>query len=57
MIYSSNGGFNWMDLYHMPTHLREFYWKELLAAKDAEKEMYQKASKKGVSKPSMTRRR
>lgn len=57
MIYSSNGGFNWMDLYHMPTHLREFYWKELLAAKDAEKEMYQKASKKGGSTSSIARRR
>lgn len=57
MMYSSNGGFNWTDLYHMPTHLREFYWKELLAAKDAEKEMYAKASKKGSSASSIARRR
>jgi hypothetical protein len=57
MMYSSNGGFNWTDLYHMPTHLREFYWKELIAAKDAEKEMYNKASKKGSSASSIARRR
>lgn len=57
MIYSSNGGFNWNDLYYMPTHLREFYYNELVAAKDAEKEMYQKASKKSSARTSIASRR
>lgn len=57
MIYSSNGGFNWNDLYYMPTHLREFYYNELVAAKDAEKEMYQKASKKSAGRTSIASRR
>lgn len=30
----------------MPTKLREFYWRELLAAKNAEKEAYDNALKK-----------
>ena len=57
MIYSSNGGFNWSDLYYMPTHLREFYYNELVAAKDAEKEMYAKANAKSGTKSSIARRR
>ena len=36
MVYYANGGFNWHDLYFMPTKLREFYWKELLKAKYVE---------------------
>ena len=46
MIYFANGGFNWHDLYLMPTRLREFYWRELLKTKDSEKKSYEKASKK-----------
>ena len=57
MIYSSNGGFNWSDLYYMPTHLREFYYNELVAAKDAEKEMYAKANSKAGTKSSIARRK
>lgn len=45
MVYYSNGGFNWNDLYYMPTKLREFYWRELLEAKKEEKEQIDKASK------------
>ena len=36
MIYYANGGFNWHDVYYMPVKLREFYYRELLAAKDEE---------------------
>ena len=36
MIYYANGGFNWHDLYYMPIKLREFYWRELLKAKEEE---------------------
>ena len=59
MLYASNGGFNWNDLYNMPTYLREFYWNELIAAKEAEKEVYRKsAPKKTTSSPkSIARRR
>lgn len=57
MIYSSNGGFNWNDLYYMPTYLREFYYNELVAAKEAEKEMYQKSAKKTTAATSIARRR
>jgi hypothetical protein len=46
MIYFANGGFNWHDLYYMPIKLREFYWRELLKAKDSEKQSYEKVSKK-----------
>ena len=36
MVYFSNGGFNWNDLYFMPIKFREFYWRELLKAKEEE---------------------
>ena len=45
MVYFANGGFNWHDVYSMPVRLREFYWKQLLNAKTAEKEQYNKSSK------------
>ena len=37
MVYFANGGFNWHDVYFMPIRLREFYYRELLKAKDDEK--------------------
>ena len=60
MVYHSNGGFNWNDLYYMPTNLREFYFAELLKIKDKEKESQDKAFKAAQSKkgsPSKTMRR
>jgi hypothetical protein len=45
MVYYSNGGFNWNDLYYMPTKLREFYWRELLEVKKKEQEDLDKAKK------------
>jgi hypothetical protein len=45
MIYHSNGGFTWNDLYYMPTKLREFYWRELLDAKKGEREEIEKSRK------------
>lgn len=50
MVYYSNGGFNWHDLYYMPTKLREFYWRELLDAKKQEKEEMDKAKKSSSTK-------
>ena len=44
MIYYANGGFNWNDLYFMPIKLREFYWRELLKAKEGEKEQIEKVN-------------
>jgi hypothetical protein len=55
MIYYANGGFNWHDLYYMPIKLREFYWRELLHAKDEETKSLQKS--RSTSSSSRTRRR
>lgn len=49
MIYYSNGGFNWNDIYFMPCKLREFYWNELLLVKNKENEEVEKASRKAKS--------
>jgi hypothetical protein len=48
-MYYSNGGFNWSDLYYMPVKLREFYFRELIGAKEEEKATYEKAIGKGKS--------
>ena len=57
MMYYSNGGFNWNDLYYMPIKLREFYYRELLKAKDSEKEEMDRANSKSKSNSSKVRRR
>ena len=36
-------GFNVMDLYHMPIHLRNFYYKKLVESKERENEQIKKA--------------
>ena len=54
MVYSSNGGFNWSDVYFMPIKLRDFYWNELLQSKEAEADALKSASKGTTSS---TRRR
>lgn len=54
MVYFSNGGFNWSDLYGMPIKFREFYWRELLKAKEDENEIIEASKSKNSSK---TRRR
>jgi hypothetical protein len=56
MVYYSNGGFNWNDVYYMPTKLREFYYRELTGAKDAEKKQFDESSRKSKS-ASMVRRK
>lgn len=57
MIYYANGGFNWHDLYYMPVKLREFYFRELLNAKEEENDSYEKAlNKKAPSSRSVRRR-
>jgi hypothetical protein len=55
MVYYANGGFNWHDVYFMPTKLREFYWRELLKTKDTEKDSYEKAASKAKGKQSITK--
>jgi hypothetical protein len=57
MAYYANGGFNWNDLYYMPIKLREFYYRELLNAKETEKEEMDKANSKAKSNSSKVRRR
>jgi hypothetical protein len=49
MVYSSNGGFNWSDIYFMPIKLRDFYWNELIQSKEAESDALKSASKGGSS--------
>lgn len=57
MAYYANGGFNWNDLYYMPIKLREFYYRELLSAKETEKEEMDKVNSKSKSNSSKVRRR
>jgi hypothetical protein len=57
MAYYANGGFNWNDLYYMPIKLREFYYRELLSAKESEKEEMDRANSKAKSNSSKVRRR
>jgi hypothetical protein len=57
MVYYANGGFNWHDVYFMPIKLRDFYWKELLKAKEEEKEQINKVNNStNKSNSSKTRR-
>jgi hypothetical protein len=57
MIYYANGGFNWHDLYYMPVKLREFYFRELLNAKEEENDSYEKALNKKTPSSRSVRRR
>lgn len=57
MVYYANGGFNWHDVYFMPIKLREFYWRELLKAKEHENEAMNKATGKSQSNNSSKIRR
>jgi hypothetical protein len=45
MIYNSNGGFTWNDVYYMSIKLREFYWNELVRSKKTETEQIEQANK------------
>jgi len=56
MAYYANGGFNWNDLYYMPIKLREFYYRELLSAKETEKEEMDKANSKAKANSKVRRR-
>jgi hypothetical protein len=57
MVYYANGGFNWNDVYYMPIKLREFYYRELLSAKETEKGEMDKVNSKSKSSSSRVRRR
>jgi hypothetical protein len=56
MVYYANGGFNWHDVYYMPIKLREFYYRELVKAKDKEKEDMDAATRKSNSASKVRRR-
>ena len=56
MVYYANGGFNWHDVSSMPTKLREFYYRELTSAKEAEKEEIDAATRKSKSSSRVRRR-
>ena len=56
MVYYANGGFNWHDLYYMPTKLREFYYREMLDAKDEEKKQMDSINSKSKSASRVRRR-
>ena len=57
MVYYANVGFNWNDLYFMPTKLREFYFKELLKVKENERESMNTAKNQNSNNSSKTRRK
>tara|TARA_A200000159_G_C7267733_1_gene315865 strand:+ start:818 stop:991 length:174 start_codon:yes stop_codon:yes gene_type:complete len=43
-------GFTWSEVYFMPIHWRNFYFKKLIEAKKKEKAEYDKVSKKSGSR-------
>ena len=43
-------GFTWSEVYSMPIHWRNFYFKKLLESKKKEAEEYKKANKKSSPK-------
>ena len=45
MVQFSNG-FNWTEVYHMPIHLRRFYFQKLIDFKKKEAEEIKKAQSK-----------
>jgi hypothetical protein len=56
MIYYANGGFNWNDVYYMPIKLRDFYWRELLKAKETENDQVESARAKSNTTSKARRR-
>lgn len=42
-------GFTWRDVYTMPIHWRNFYFRKLLESKKKEKEEYDKSNKSKAS--------
>ena len=56
MIYYANGGFNWHDLYFMPIKLREFYWRQLIKAKEEEVNATKKSTQSNKSNSKVVRR-
>jgi hypothetical protein len=60
LCFHGKGGFNFTEVYNMPTYLRHFYIKKAQQYYDKEKEQYEKANKKsssGISRPGITRGR
>ena len=49
-MVSYGNGFTVSDLYILPTHLRSFYYKKLIEAKEREKKQYEDAQKSAKSK-------
>ena len=43
-------GFTWSEVYSMPIHWRNFYFKKLVDAKKKEKQEHDKATKQGGAK-------
>ena len=49
LVYHSQGGFTYQDVYHMPVYLRIFYIKKLSKLFKTQKEEHEKAMKKAKS--------
>jgi hypothetical protein len=43
-------GFTWSEVYTMPIHWRNFYFKKLLEAKKKEKQEYDKVNRQSTAK-------
>ena len=52
LVYHSNGGFSYQDVYHMPVYLRIFYIKRLQKLFDKQKKEHDKAMRQAKSKSS-----
>ena len=46
LVYHSNGGFTYSDVYHMPVYLRTFYIRKLQKMFDDQKKQHEKEMKK-----------
>ena len=46
-------GFTWQDVYHMPIHWRNFYFRKLVESKKKEQEEYNKSSRSTSKGPNV----
>jgi hypothetical protein len=56
MVYNSNGGFTWSDVYYMSIKLREFYWNELVKAKKTESDQLNQINKSQAASSKVRRK-
>jgi hypothetical protein len=55
LCYYGQGGFTQGEVYELPVHLRKFYLKKLIEAKQKEADEYKKANKQSSPSSSLPR--